>query len=133
MSSIVIEWSKVFFGDRKWLEKRNIYETIAPFYYLAKMYGYAPFQLGRNQLENQTFFDFFFLILSLICYVFVLYVQIAIENVYQNNLLFVDIGENSLYFLTSCVSVVTLIRMFFNRHKIRDIFHHLNDIDDEVI
>lgn len=132
MSSIVIQLSKNIFGDIKWFEKRNIYESMTPIYYMTRFYGFAPFQLGTND-PHLTIIDSFLVTLNFICYLFLIYVQIYFESAYQHRVLCVDLGIKVLYFATSCVSLTTLIGILLNRNRIREIFDQLNQIDVEVI
>lgn len=127
----VIQLPKNIFGGKALFEKRNIYESMKPFYYVARFYGFAPLQFGRND-PNITGIDFFLVTLNFICYLFIIYVQVAIESVYKHGVMCVDIGIQVLYFVTTCVSLATLIRILLNRHKIREIFDQLNKIDVEV-
>lgn len=131
MTSIVIQLYKSIFGGGKF-QKQNIYESMKPFYYVARFYGFAPFQFEANEAKI-TRIDFFLESLNLICYLFAIYVQVAVQNVYQFGVVGVDIGINVLYFVTTCVSLITLIRILLNRLSIREIFNQLNEIDVEVI
>lgn len=131
MTSIVIQLSKNIFGSTKWLEKRNIFESMKPFYYVAKFYGFAPFQFTTNYPKVKGI-DYFFVAFNFICYLYIIYVQVAVETFYHHGFKCVDIGIKFFYFTSSCVSLTTLIRIFCNRHKIRKIFEQLYDIDVEV-
>lgn len=132
MTSVVIQLSKNVFGGSDWFKKRNIYESMTPFYYMARFYGYAPFQLGTNDPKIKAF-DVLLVAFNFLCYVYAIYVQITIKTIHQNIPLCINIAINVLYFVTTCVSLLTLIRILFNRRKIRAIFDQLNAIDVEVI
>lgn len=130
MPSILIRLSKNI-GSTKWFEKRNIFESMKPFYYVAKFYGFAPFQFNANCPKVKGI-DYFFVVFNFICFLFIIYVQVAVETFYHHGVKCVDIVIKVFYLTSSCVLLTTLIRIFFNRHKIRKIFEQLNDIDVEV-
>lgn len=131
MTTMVSRLSKNIFGSTKWFEKRNLFESMKPFYYVAKFYGFAPFQFNANY-PKVTGIDYFFVVFNFICYLFIIYVQVAFETFYYHGVKCVDVGIKVFYFTSSCVSLTTLIRIFFNRHKMRKIFEQLNDVDVEV-
>lgn len=132
MTSIVIRLSKKIFGSTKWLEKRNIFESMMPFYYMAKFLGFAPFQFTENYSQVKGI-DYFFSILNFTCYLFIIYVQVAVEAFYHHEIKCIDITIKFFYIVSACISLTTIIRIFCNRHKVRKIFEHLNDVDVEVL
>lgn len=131
MTSILIQLSKDIFRCKELFVKHNIYESMRPFYYVARFYGLAPLQFGIND-PHITEIDFFLVALNFICYLFIIYVQMAFENVYKHGVMCVDIGIKVLYFVTTFASLTTLIRILVNRYKICAIFDQLNKIDVEV-
>lgn len=131
MTSILIRVHKNIFGSRKLFEKCNIFESMKPLYYVAKVYGLAPFQFRTNYPQNKGI-DYFFVLLNFFCYLFVMYVIFTVESFYYHGTKCVDIAVKVFYLASSSVSMTTLIRMFFNRHRIRKTFEQLNEIDVEV-
>ncbi|XP_037041509.1 uncharacterized protein LOC119078139 [Bradysia coprophila] len=128
MTSILIRLYKNIFGSSKCFEKRNIFEAMTPLYYLAKFYGFAPFQINYGTVEGV---DYFFVAFNFICYLFFIYVHVAVDSFYHRSEKCVDVVIEVFYCASTCVSFTTLIRMFHNRHKIRKIFEQLNEIDEE--
>lgn len=129
MTSIVIRLFKYIFDSSKWLEKCSIFESMKPFYYLAKFYGFAPFQLNCPNVKR---IDYFFVIFNFMCYLFIIYVQVAVESFYHHGVKCIDVGVKVFYLASTFVSLITLIRMFSNRHKVKKIFQQVNEIDEEV-
>lgn len=129
MNLFVIQLSENIYRSTQFLEKRNVFESMKPFYYLAKFYGFAPFAVNNTAVKG---IDYFLVIFNFICYLFIIYVQVFVDSFYKHDVRCVDISIKVLYFASSCVSLATLIRVFLNRNEIRNIFEQLNDIDEGV-
>lgn len=125
----LIRLYKNTFGSTKWFEKRNIFESMTPLYYLAKFYGFAPFQINCGTTSRV---DFFFVAFNFMCYLFCIYVNLAVDSFFHHSEKSIDVVIKVFYVASSCVSFTTLFRIFYNRHRIRKIFEQLNEIDAEV-
>lgn len=87
---------------------------------------------GSTKCPQVRGIDYFFTVLNFVCYSFIISVQVADGTIYHHGIKCVDIEIQVFYFASSCVSITSLIRIFFNRHKVRQVFEQLNDIDVEV-
>lgn len=129
MDSNLIRFCKNVFTSTKWFEKHNIFESMTPLYYLAKFYGFAPFQINCGTAKGT---DYAFVVFNFLCYLFCIYVNTAVDSFYHYDAKSIDVFIKMFYCVSSFLSFTTLLRIFYNRHRIRKIFEQLNEIDEEV-
>lgn len=124
---------------RNWINVTNIYGVIRPFYYVAKFYGFAPFQLNKQQLSTQDSvtkpFDWIITLLSLCGYSYIIFIlcswEVDVDNSIDHKI--VTISRGILYIITNFMTVVCLITNIIIRKNLQKITNDFHRIDNEVI
>lgn len=115
----------------------NIYGVIRPFYYVAKLYGFAPFQLNRMQLSPQDGVtnpvDWIITLFSFCSYSYIMYFFCSMEPDVENlEHTIVTISRGIVYIITNLMSIVYLVSNIVFRHDLLKVVKDFHQIDNEV-
>lgn len=135
-----LSWKNCFCN---WINVTNIYGVIRPFYYVAKFYGFAPFQLNHQQLSPQNSVtnptDLIITLFSLCSYLYIMYFFFYMNSDVQNQNVdqtlwhdIVAISRGILYMITVLMSIVYVVSNIVFRHDLLKVMNHFYQIDNEV-
>lgn len=128
-------WKNCF---SNWINVTNIYGAIKPFYYVAKLYGFAPFQLNDQKMSPQdgvtNVADCIIILLSLTGYFYVVYVWYDMESddKYFHEHVIVTISRGILFLITNLMSIVCVVSNVLFRKGLQKVAIDFNRIDNEV-
>lgn len=119
-----------------WLNVTNVYEVIRPFYYVAKFYGLAPFQLNRRHPYRQgcatNIIDFIIILFNFCGYLYIIHIMHNLEMTITEEHVFVTTSRGVLLSITNSMSIVFMVTNFFYRKDLQKVVNEINRIDREV-
>lgn len=123
-----------------WINVTNIYGVIRPFYYVAKFYGFAPFQLNdRHQLSPEDGLtsaaaDCIIIMLSFCGYFYIMHAffNLEVEMEILDEHTFVTTSRSILCIITTFMSIVCMIINIVCRKYLLQVANDLRRIDNEV-
>lgn len=134
-----LEWKHCFIKYWSCIKITNIYQVIRPFYYVAKFYGFAPFQLNGQQLYPEhvvtNTVDWIIISFSLCGYLFILITTVNDVDVDMPEIdehIIVTIFRGILYVITICMSIVCMVSNLIFRKNLWKVANDLHDVDYEV-
>lgn len=130
-------WKKCFCN---WINVTNICGVIRPFYYVAKLFGFAPFQLNdHQQLSPQDVVitntvDCIIILFSLSGYIIIIFLlsdlEMDVENLNEPTI--VTISRGYLYIITIFMSFICVIANIVCRKGLLKVVNDFRRIDSEV-
>lgn len=130
---------KSYFSNWNCIKITNIYEVVRPFYYVAKFYGFAPFQMKDQQLSPEhgvtNTADWIIIWFNLFGYVYILALLFEEKDEDTegfNGHIIVRIFQGILYVITNFMSIVCMISTIIFRKNLLKVANDLYQIDKEV-
>ena len=124
-----------------WFNIGSIHDTIRPFYYFAKIFGYAPFTIVRHADEHKVekvkiivkITDILHLIFMQIIYSSVIYCNVYNEIIHTMKMpkLFIT-GSWVILKVEGSLCVIISLFSFFIRGKIEKFLNKLAEVDNQV-
>lgn len=127
------------FSNWNCIKVTNIYDVVRPFYYVAKVYGFVPFQLNDQQLSLERSVtnarDWITILLSLCGYLYILGILCLhkdekVQDFNEN--IIITIFKGLLYVITNFMSVISVIINILFPKNLLKIAIALHQIDNEV-
>lgn len=141
-SSVHLKNLEISLRLREWncIKISNVYEAMRPFYYWAKFFGFAPFQLKEQQLLSEqrisNTVDWIITLLSFCGYSYILCVLCKFKeedfNVLDSNMT-VTMFKGFLYLITHIMSIISMTSNLIFRKNILKVATDLHQTDKEVI
>lgn len=120
-----------------WLDVTNVYGVIEPFYYIAKFYGFAPFQLNKRKLGHlqgcvTNTIDFIIIVFSFCGYLYIIHILYNLEMDIVEEHIFVSTSRAILLLITNSMSIVFMMTNVICRNDLVKVVHEIHRIDRAV-
>lgn len=128
-------WKNCF---SNWINVTNIYGVIKPFYYVAKLYGFAPFQLNDQKISPQDSItnvaDCIIILFSLSGYSYVIYFfwDSECNDKFEHEHVIVTVSRRILFLITNLVSIMCVVSNVLFRKGLQKVAYDFHRIDNEV-
>lgn len=130
-----LRWKNCFYNL---INVTNIYGVIRPFYYVAKFFGFAPFQLNDEQLSHQNGItssaDWIIILFSLCGYLYIMFILcnwgVNVENLEEH--IIVMISRGILYIIVNFMSIVCMVTNIVFRKDLLKVANDIHRIDNKV-